>query len=78
MPVVMTEPDLLELHVTGGLAGFPPVERYALVEVSPTSPLFRLCSLDEPGLDFLGRPAGGVLPRLRARRSTTPAPRGSA
>ena len=56
MSVVMTEPDLLELHVLGGLAGCSAGERYALVEVSPTSPLFRLCSLDEPGLDFLVAP----------------------
>lgn len=53
MPAVATDPDLLELTLLGGLAGFPRGERYALVEVSGTSPLFRLCSLDEPGLDFL-------------------------
>jgi flagellar assembly factor FliW len=46
-------PDLLELTLVGGLAGFSQGERYALVEVSSTSPLFRLCSLDTPGLDFL-------------------------
>jgi flagellar assembly factor FliW len=50
---VITEPDLLELTLVGGLAGFSQGERYALVEVSSTSPLFRLCSLDVPALDFL-------------------------
>ena len=53
MSAVMTEPDLLELTVLGGLAGFAGAERFALVEVSETSPLFRLCSLDQPGLEFL-------------------------
>ena len=56
MSAVATEPDLLEITLVGGLAGFSQGERYALVEVSPTSPLFRLCSLDEPGLDFLVAP----------------------
>ena len=62
MSAVMTEPDLLELTVVGGLAGCTTGERYALVEVSPTSPLFRLCSLDEPGLDFLVVPPGVFFP----------------
>ncbi len=53
MPAVLTEPDLLELTVLGGIAGFSGLERFALVEVSEASPLFRLCSLDRPGLDFL-------------------------
>jgi flagellar assembly factor FliW len=53
---VATAPDLLELVLVGGLAGFSQGERYALVEVSSTSPLFRLCSLDVPGLDFLVAP----------------------
>jgi flagellar assembly factor FliW len=53
---VATAPDLLELTLVGGLAGFSQGERYALVEVSSTSPLFRLCSLDQPGLDFLVAP----------------------
>ena len=52
MSAVIAEPDLLELTVLGGIAGFAG-ERFALVEVSETSPLFRLCSLDQPGLDFL-------------------------
>ena len=62
MSVVMTEPDLLELTVVGGLAGCSAGERYVLVEVSSTSPLFRLCSLDEPGLDFLVVPPGVFFP----------------
>ena len=53
MSAVITEPELLELTVLGGIAGFAGAERFALVEVSETSPLFRLCSLDQPGLDFL-------------------------
>jgi len=59
---VLTEPDLLELTLVGGLAGFAQSERYALVEVSSTSPLFRLCSLDLPGLDFLVVPPAVVFP----------------
>ena len=53
MTAVLSEPDLLALTVVGGLAGFSGYERYALVETSTTSPLFRLQSLEEPGLDFL-------------------------
>ena len=53
MTAVLTGPDVLELAVLGGLAGFSGHERYALVETSPTSPLFRLQSLEELGLDFL-------------------------
>ncbi len=53
MSTVIAEPDLLELTVLGGIAGFAGAERFALVEVSETSPLFRLCSLDQPGLDFV-------------------------
>jgi flagellar assembly factor FliW len=59
---VATAPDLLELTVLGGLAGFAQGERYALVEVSSTSPLFRLCSLDVPGLDFLVVPPAVCFP----------------
>ena len=62
MSALMTEPDLLELTVVGGLAGCSAGERYALVEVSPTSPLFRLHSLDEPGLSFLVVPPGVFFP----------------
>jgi len=59
---VLTEPDLLELAMVGGLAGFSTAERYALVEVSSTSPFFRLCSLDQPGLDFLVVPPAVFFP----------------
>jgi flagellar assembly factor FliW len=59
---VISEPDLLELTLVGGLAGFSQGERYALVEVSASSPLFRLCSLDAPGLDFLVVPPAVVFP----------------
>ncbi len=62
MSVALTEPDLLELTLVGGLAGFSQCERYALVEVSSSSPLFRLCSLDEPGLDFLVVPPAVCFP----------------
>ncbi len=62
MSTVLTRPDLLDITVLGGLAGFTTGERYALVEVSPTSPLFRLCSLDEPGLDFLVVPPAVFFP----------------
>ena len=62
MSAVLTEPDLLEITMVGGLTGFTTGERYALVEVSPTSPLFRLCSLDEPGLDFVVVPPAVFFP----------------
>ena len=62
MTAVLTAPDVLALTVLGGLAGFSGSERYALVETSPTSPLFRLQSLDEPGLDFLVIPPVVVFP----------------
>lgn len=62
MSAVLTEPDLLTLSLAGGVAGFPQSERFALVELSPTSPLFRLCSLDQPGLDFLVVPPAVCFP----------------
>ena len=62
MSAAVIEPDLLEITLVGGLAGFSQGERYALVEVSPTSPLFRLCSLDVPGLDFLVVPPAVFFP----------------
>ena len=62
MSAVATEPDLLELTLVGGLAGFSQGERYALVEVSSASPFFRLCSLDAPGLDFLVVPPAVFFP----------------
>jgi hypothetical protein len=59
-----------QLAVQGGLAGFPSSERYALEEVVEGGPLFRLTSLDEPGLEFLVvRPA--VSSRLRAGSTTS-------
>ena len=62
MSAVLSEPDLLELSVLGGIAGFRGAERFALVEVSETSPLFRLSSLDQPGLDFLVVPPAVCFP----------------
>ena len=62
MSAVMTEPDLLTIAVPGGVAGFPSAERFALVELSPTSPFFRLRSLDLPGLDFLVVPPAVFFP----------------
>ena len=62
MSAVIAEPDLLELTVVGGFAGFSGGERYALVEVSSASPLFRLCSLDMPGVDFLVVPPAVFFP----------------
>ncbi len=62
MSAVLSEPDLLELSVLGGIAGFAGAERFALVEVSETSPLFRLSSLDQPGLDFLVVPPAVFFP----------------
>ncbi len=52
MTALMTEPDLVELTMTGGLPGFPSVERFALVEV-PDTPLFLLRSVDAPDLEFV-------------------------
>ena len=61
MTAVMTEPDLVELTMTGGLPGFPSVERFALVEV-PHSPLFVLRSLDVPDLEFVVAPPAPFFP----------------
>ena len=62
MSAVMTEPDLLTIDVPGGVAGFPSSETFALVELSSTSPFFRLRSLDETGLDFLVVPPAVFFP----------------
>lgn len=62
MSAVMTEPDLLTISIPGGVAGFPSSETFALVELSSASPLFRLCSLDAPGLDFLVVPPAVFFP----------------
>lgn len=56
MTAVMTETALPELTLSGGLAGFPDTERYALVELPEASPLFLLRSLDESGLEFVVAP----------------------
>ena len=56
MTATMTETALPELTLTGGLAGFPDTERYALVELPEASPLFLLRSLDETGLEFVVAP----------------------
>lgn len=61
MTAMMTEPDLRELTLTGGLAGFPGTERFALVEV-PRSPLFLLRSVDVPDLEFVVVPPAAFFP----------------
>ena len=61
MTALMIEPELVELTVSGGLAGFPLSERYALVEV-PDSPLFLLRSLDVTGLEFVVVPPALFFP----------------
>lgn len=53
MTAVLLETSLPALTFVGGLAGFPASERYQLVEVAEAGPLFRLVSLDEPGLEFV-------------------------
>ena len=62
MTAVMHETPLKELLIVGGLAGFPDSARYALVEVPGGGPLFRLTSLDEPGLEFLVVPPAAFFP----------------
>jgi flagellar assembly factor FliW len=61
MTALMIEPELVELTINGGLAGFPLSERYALVEV-PDSPLFLLRSLDVTGLEFVVVPPALFFP----------------
>jgi flagellar assembly factor FliW len=61
MTALMIEPELVELTVSGGLAGFPLSDRYALVEV-PASPLFLLRSLDVAGLEFVVVPPAVFFP----------------
>lgn len=58
----MTETALPELMMLGGLAGFPDAQRYALVELAQTSPLFMLRSLDVPGLEFVVAPPALFFP----------------
>ena len=62
MSAAVLETDVLELTLVGGLAGFPHAERYALVEVSATSPLFRLRSLEVSDLEFLVVPPSVFFP----------------
>ena len=68
MTVLMTETPgddagaLPELHLAGGLAGFPDSERYALVEVDGAAPLCLLTSLDEPGVQFVVAPPAVFFP----------------
>jgi flagellar assembly factor FliW len=62
MTAVLTETQLPELTMAGGLAGFPDAERYALVEVPEASPLFLLRSLDVPGLEFVVVPPAVFFP----------------
>ena len=51
-----------EVHVSGGLAGFPSSERYVLDEVVDGGPLFRLTSLDEEDLEFVVAAPGLFFP----------------
>jgi flagellar assembly factor FliW len=60
--LALLETRMPELTFPGGLAGFPDTERFALVEVEGGSPLFRLCSLDVPGLEFVVAPPAVFFP----------------
>ena len=67
MTAVMTETTpthtgLQELTMSGGLAGFPDAERYALVELPEARSLFLLRSLDVPGLEFVVVPPAVFFP----------------
>ena len=62
MTAVLPETALPELAMTGGMAGFPDAERFALVEVPEATPLFLLRSLDEPGLEFVVVPPSVFFP----------------
>jgi flagellar assembly factor FliW len=62
LTAVMTETDLPQLTMDGGLAGFPGAERYALVEVPEAGQLFLLRSLDEEGLAFVVTPPAALFP----------------
>ena len=59
---VHDESTLPQLFMSGGMAGFPDAERFALVEVPEASPLFLLRSLDEPGLEFVVVPPSVFFP----------------
>jgi len=62
MTALLEQHQSHDLCVVGGLAGFPGSEHYALVEVPGGGPLFRLTSLDEPGLEFLVVPPAAFFP----------------
>ena len=59
---VPIDAELTTLTLAGGLPGFAPAERFALVEVSASSPLFRLCSLDDTALEFVVAPPAVFFP----------------
>jgi flagellar assembly factor FliW len=62
MTTVALPTPLRELTFAGGLVGFAASERFALVEVPEAGPLFRLSSLDEPGLEFVVAPPALFFP----------------
>ena len=62
MTAVALEPDVTSLVMSGGMAGFPDAQSFALVEVPQASPLFLLRSLDQPGLEFVVVPPGIFFP----------------
>ena len=71
MTAVLPEIAVPELAMTGGMAGFPYAERYALVEVPEASPLFLLSSLDEPGLQFVVAPPALFFPHYEPELDDT-------
>jgi flagellar assembly factor FliW len=60
--LALLETRMPQLTFAGGLAGFADHERFALVEVEGGSPLFRLCSLDVPGPEFVVAPPALFFP----------------
>jgi flagellar assembly factor FliW len=62
LTAVLPETRTPELSFAGGLAGFPCSERFRLLAVPDAGPLFLLCSLDEPGLEFVVVPPGVFFP----------------
>ena len=67
MTAVMTENTrietaLPEITLSGGLAGFPDLEQYVLVELPEASPLFLLRSVDVAGLEFVVAPPAVFFP----------------
>ena len=59
---LLLETRMPQLTFAGGLAGFPGAERFALVEVEGGHRLFRLCSLDVAGLEFVVAPPAVLFP----------------